>query len=59
MVRAGRDLKDHLLPNPLHEQEHFPLGQVAQSLVQTGLQHYQGDGSHSFSATCASVSPLS
>ena len=31
MVWVGRDLKDHLVPTPCHEQGHLPLDQVAQS----------------------------
>jgi len=49
MLRAGRDLKDHLVPGPCHEQGHLPLGLVAQSSIQPGLEHCQGGGSHSFS----------
>jgi len=49
MVRVGRDLKDHLVPTPCHEQGHLPLDQVAQSSIQPGLEHFQGGDIHSFS----------
>ena len=49
MVWVGRDLKDHLIPAPCHEQGHLPLHQVAQSPIQPGLGHCQGGGRHSFS----------
>jgi len=42
MVSIGRDLKDHLIPTPCHEQGHLPLHQVAQSSIQPGLEHFQG-----------------
>jgi len=32
-----------------HEQGHLPLDQVAQRLVQPGLEHCQGGGIHNFS----------
>jgi len=38
MVWVGRDLKGHFIPTPLHGQGHLPLDQVAQSLVQPGLE---------------------
>jgi len=51
MVWVGRDLKDHLVPTPpCHGQGYLPLHQVAQSPTQPGLEHFQGGGSHSFSA---------
>ncbi|NXG55756.1 PR40A factor, partial [Hemiprocne comata] len=43
-----RDLKDHLVPNPLHGQGHLPPDQVAPSPIQPALEHFQGWGSHSF-----------
>jgi len=49
MVTVGRDLKDHLVPNPCHEQGHLPLDQVAQSSIQPGPEHCQGWGIHRFS----------
>ena len=45
MVRAGRDLKDYLVPAPWHEQGHLPLDRVAQSSIQSGLEHFQGRAS--------------
>lgn len=38
MARVGRDLKAHLVPTPCHRQGFHPLNQVAQSLVQPGLE---------------------
>jgi len=35
---------------PCHEQGRLPLDQVAQSSILPGLEHFQGGGSHSFSA---------
>ena len=32
---------------PCHEQVHLPLDQVAQSSIQRGLEHCQGEGIHS------------
>jgi len=56
MFWVGRDLIDHLVPTPLcHRQGHLPLDQVAQSLIQPGLEHCQGGGSHSFSGQPAPV----
>jgi len=49
MVCVGRDLKDVSFQPPCHGHAHFPLEQVAQSLIQPGLGHCQGEGSHSFS----------
>jgi len=49
MVWVGRDLTDHLLQTPCHEQGHLPPDQGAQSPIQPGLEHCQGGGSHSFS----------
>jgi len=34
--------KDHLVQPPCHWQGHLPLGQVVQSPVQPGLEHFQG-----------------
>lgn len=47
--QVERDLEDHPLPPLYHEQEHFPLGQVAPSPVQPGLECFQGWGCHNFS----------
>jgi len=33
---------------PCHGQGHLPLGQVAQIPIQSGLEHFQGGGVHSF-----------
>jgi len=49
MVWVGRDLEDHLVPTPCHEQGHLPPAHAAQSSIQPGLEHCQGGGSHSFS----------
>jgi len=47
---VGRDLTDHLIPNPCRGQGRpLPPDQVAQSPVQPGLEHLQGWGIHSFS----------
>ena len=48
-VWVGRDLKAHLVPTPLPWTGTLPLDQVAQSLVQPGLEHCQGGGSLSVS----------
>jgi len=49
MVWVGRNLKDYLVQPPCHGQGHLPLDQVAQSPIQPGLEHCQGEGSHNFS----------
>jgi len=55
MVWVRRDLKDHLVPTPCHGQGHFPLDQVAQSLIQPSLEHFQGVDIHSFSGKLVAV----
>jgi len=55
MVWVGRELKDHLVPNPCRKQGHLPLDQVAQSSIQPGLEHCQGGGSHNFSGQLVPV----
>ena len=40
MVWVGRDLTDHLVPTPCHEQGHLPPAQGAQSSIQPGLEHF-------------------
>jgi len=49
MVWVGKDLKDHLVPNPLPRAGSLPPDQAAQSPVQPGLEPCQGGGSHSSS----------
>lgn len=39
--RVGRDIKGHLVPTFLQLEEHLPLGQVAQRLIQSGLEQFQ------------------
>ena len=56
MVWVGRDLIDHLVPTPCHGQRHLPLDQVAQSLIQPGLEHSQGEGIYNFSEQPVPVS---
>ena len=56
MVWLGKDLKDHLVPTPCHEQGHLPLDQGAQSSIQPGLEPCQGGGSHSLSGQRAGIS---
>lgn len=41
MVRVEKDLKHYLIPNPCCGQTHLPLHQVAQSLIQPGLEYFQ------------------
>lgn len=47
MVWAEKYLKDDLIPNPCHGQEHLPLNQVAPRPVQPFLGHFQGGCTHS------------
>lgn len=49
MVWFGQDLKDRVVSDPDHEQEHLPLGQTFQSPTKPGLEHLQ-IRVHSFSA---------
>lgn len=44
---AGKDLKDHLIPNPCHGQGHPPLNQVTQSPMQPGFELKQNSFSNS------------
>lgn len=46
MLRLGMDLKDDLVPPHCHGLGHFPLAQVAQGLIQPGLEHFQIWGIH-------------
>jgi len=48
--------KGHLGPTPSPWQGHLPLDQVAQSLIQPGLEHFQGGGIHNFSGLPVPVS---
>lgn len=41
MTRVERDLKDHLIPVPLHCTGYHPPDQVAQSLMQPGLDYFE------------------
>ena len=54
MTWVGRDLKDHEAPTPPCRMEgHWPLylilDQAAQSPIQPGLEHLQGQGTHNLS----------
>ena len=50
MLCVGRDLKDHLVSTPYHEQRLLSLVKITPSLIQPGLEHFQGSrDSHSFS----------
>jgi len=49
MVWVGKELKDQTVPTPCHRQGQLPLAQVVQSHIQTGLENFQGEGSHSCS----------
>jgi len=49
MFWVGRDLKDHLVPTPLHGQGHLPLHHFAQRPIQPDLEHFQGGTIHNFS----------
>lgn len=42
MAQVGKNIKDHRVQNPCHEQEHLPLDWVAQSPFQHGLEQFQG-----------------
>lgn len=42
MSWVERDLKTHLVPTHCYGQGCLPLDQVAQGLVQSGLEHLQG-----------------
>lgn len=42
MVWVGKDLKEHLVPNPCCGLGHLSLDLVAQSFIQHGLKHFQG-----------------
>lgn len=46
MVLVGKDFKHHLIPIPLPWAG--TLDQVAQSLTQPHLEHFQGWGTHNF-----------
>jgi len=46
-------LKIIWFPPPCQAQGHLPLGQVAQSPIQPGLEHCHGGGIHSFSGQSA------
>jgi len=46
MVWVGRDLIDRPVPTLLLWAGHLSLDQVAQSPVQPGLEHFQGQGIH-------------
>jgi len=48
MVWVGRDFKVYLVPTSLLWQEHLLLDQAAQSRIQPGLEHLQGEGTESF-----------
>lgn len=44
IIRAGRDIKAHLIPAPCQGQGNLPLSQVAQSPIQLGLEHFSPCG---------------
>ncbi|KAK4807192.1 hypothetical protein QYF61_024312 [Mycteria americana] len=48
--------KDHLVQPTCHGQGHLSLDQVAQSLIQPDLEHFQGWGIHNFSGQPVPVS---
>ena len=54
--RLEGTFRGHLAQLPCSEQGHLQLNQVAQSLVQTGLEYFQGCG---LWATCVKFSPPS
>ena len=43
MIWVGKNIKDHLVPFPCYREGHLPLDQVAQSLIQPGLEWLQGE----------------
>ena len=47
MVEVRRDHKDHLVQTPLPRGD--TLEKVAQTLIQPGLEHFQGWSIHNFS----------
>lgn len=49
MVWVGKDLKDHSAPTTSCGQGFFPLDQLSQIPVQSGLKHSEGWSIHSFS----------
>jgi len=49
MVWVGRDLKDHPVPAPCHEQGCHSPALAAEGSIQPGLEYFQGWGVHSFS----------
>jgi len=49
MVWVGRDLKDHPVSTPLSWSETPSTSHVAQSPIQSGLEHFQGGGVHNIS----------
>lgn len=42
MLRIGRDIKDQSFQFPCHGQGHLPLPQMAQRLIQSGLELFFG-----------------
>ena len=42
MAWIGRDLKDHVVPNPCHEEGCHPSDQAAQGPIQPVLEHLKG-----------------
>jgi len=49
VVYVGKDTEDHLVPTSCLEHGHLPPDQTAQGLIQPGLEHLWGWGTHSFS----------
>jgi len=47
--RSEETFKDDLVQPPCHGQGHLSLDQIAQSPIQTGLEHFQGGDIHRFS----------
>lgn len=48
MAWAGKDFKDHFIPNPSHEQVHLQTEEVAQSPIQPGFEHLHEWDIHNF-----------
>lgn len=49
MIWVRKDLKGHPVATLSHEKGHLPLGQVALTPIQHGLEHFQGWDIHNVS----------
>lgn len=54
-VWVGRELQNHLVNLSWHGKRHHPIDHIAQSLIQHGLEHFQGWRIHSSSGQPISV----